>query len=77
MPAGPRACRRELGAIEAEAARIASLPFADSHEQQRLLLKLRHTAAQCLARFYRDVVEHCVEDTKTLQLTRSKARQEQ
>jgi hypothetical protein len=45
---------RELRGLEADAARIAGLPFADSHEQQRVLLKLRHTAATCLARFYRE-----------------------
>jgi hypothetical protein len=49
------ALRRNLGEVEAEAARIANLPFADPHEQQRLLLRLKHTAAGKLQRFYREL----------------------
>jgi hypothetical protein len=44
--------RRELAALDAEAARIASLPWDDAQEQQRLLLKLRHQAAAAIARFH-------------------------
>jgi hypothetical protein len=47
------ALRRDLGELEAEAARIANQPFADPHEQQRLLLRLKHVAAARLTRFYR------------------------
>ena len=47
--------RRELGEIESETARIASLPFADPHEQQRLLVKLMHQAAGKLQQFYREL----------------------
>lgn len=46
--------RRDLSELEHEAARIASLPFADPHEQQRLLLKLKHAAAGKLQRFHRE-----------------------
>jgi hypothetical protein len=48
------ALRRELDELNAESARIASLPFADPHEQQRLLLRLKHSAAGKLDRFYRE-----------------------
>lgn len=46
---------RELEAIAAETARVAGLPFAEPHEQQRLLHKLRHSAALAQARFHREV----------------------
>jgi hypothetical protein len=47
--------KRDLEALEAETIRIASLPFADPHEQQRQLLKLKHMAAGKLQRFYREL----------------------
>ena len=44
--------RDDLAALEAEAARVASLPFADAHDQQRALARLGHHAQARLARFY-------------------------
>jgi len=41
-----------LVALDQEAARIASLPFADPHEQQQALAVLRHRAEFELDRFY-------------------------
>jgi hypothetical protein len=42
-----------LAALDAEAARVASLPLADAGEQQRLLAALHHRAEAALDRFYR------------------------
>jgi hypothetical protein len=44
-----------LAALDRETARIASLPFADPHEQQQALAGLRHQAEFELDRFYRGV----------------------
>jgi hypothetical protein len=46
--------RHDLAALEAEAARVAGLPFADAHEQQRALARLGHQAQARLARFYKE-----------------------
>lgn len=42
-----------LAALDQEAARIASLQFADPHEQQQALAVLRQRAEAQLDRFYR------------------------
>jgi hypothetical protein len=41
------------GWLEGEAARIASLPFADALEQRRALIALAHRSEAELDRFYR------------------------
>jgi len=41
--------------LHAESARVASLSFADPHEQQRALSTLAHRAAALLDRFYRRI----------------------
>ncbi|MBN2080899.1 hypothetical protein JW859_01705 [bacterium] len=43
----------ELAALEGEAARVASLSFADPAEQQRALAMLGHRRQAALDRFYR------------------------
>ena len=45
----------KLAALDAEAARVASLPMADAAEQQRLLSALHHRAEAALDRFYRQL----------------------
>ena len=42
-----------LAALDAEAARVASIPLADDDEQRRLLNALNHRAEAELDRFYR------------------------
>lgn len=44
-----------LAALDQEATRIASLPFADPHEQRQALAALRHQAEVELDRFYQGV----------------------
>jgi hypothetical protein len=43
----------QLAALDREAGRVASLPFADPHVQQQALAGLHHRAQAELARFYR------------------------
>jgi hypothetical protein len=45
--------QEQLAVLDQEAARIASLQFADQHEQQRALTGLRHQAQAALDGFYR------------------------
>jgi hypothetical protein len=45
--------QEQLAILDQEAARIASLQFADQHEQQRALTGLRHQAQVALDGFYR------------------------
>lgn len=46
------ALQRDLHDLQTQAAGIASQPFADPHEQQRLLLRLQHHASAKLRQFY-------------------------
>jgi hypothetical protein len=48
------ALRRELAALDAESARVASLALADPDEQRRALTALAHRAAALERRFRRD-----------------------
>lgn len=48
-----RRLEETLAALDAETARVASLPLADAAEQQRLLAALHHRAEAALDRFYR------------------------
>lgn len=46
------AFEKRLSELSAEAQRVAGLPFADPHEQQRALLAIQHRAAAEVERFY-------------------------